>query len=174
MIDLKSYIGIDPGLDGGIVKIDEQGEIVVSAVMPTLNRPDGKRVIWIDMLNRMLRYHATNSTVIIEDPGGHAPSASGLRSMTYSFAVAEALCVAHHVNYYTVNAKTWQRDVMERPKLAKGEKWDTKAAAFERAKSLWPYHEFRQRGKRGALLKHPHDGVVDAALIAYYGQTNQL
>lgn len=105
-------------------------------------------------------------TFIVENPGGHAPSAQGLRSMTYSFAVIEALLVNYGLQYDTVTARTWQKEFWQRPKLPKGAKFDTKAAALGAANLIWPNQSWLP-SKRHRVA---HDGIVDAALLAEYGR----
>jgi len=189
---MKSYIGIDVGLDGGIVTLDSAGNIIDQRVMPTIKLGKGRK---IDLagLDHFLSFEAlrfkqmadfsqqglqsTKSdlpTVIIEDPGGHAPSAAGLRSMTYSFAACESLCVAHGLRYHLVRAQAWQKEFWSKPASMKGKKFDTKAAALNVANQLWPGNEWRQVGKSGKLLKNPADGVVDSALIAEFGRRKNL
>lgn len=181
---MRNYIGIDCGLDGGIVKIDEQGEIVHSFVMPTLEvqrvgkskrSKNTKRKIDIAVLHLRLKVLAgACTTIIIENPGAHAASAAGLRSMTYSFAVVEALCVALHRPYHTVSSQDWQKAFWIRPK-PKPDDWDTKAQALAVAKRLWPGKEWRvPSGKTGKLLQNPHDGLVDGALLAEWGRIKKL
>ena len=172
----KIYIGIDCGLDGGIVTIDERGQIIDKRIMPTVE--DGKgRKIDLHALNSLLdlasgsALNNDSATVIIENPGHHAPSASGLRSMTYSFAVTEMACVANSLRYHDLLSQKWQKEFWSKPKMPKGKKFDTKAAALMAARKLWPQEEWRMpSSKTGKLLKNEHDGVVDAALLAEFGR----
>ena len=95
--------------------------------------------------------------------------------MTYSFAVCEALCVAHGLRYHEVTAQKWQKEFWSKPKMPKGTKFDTKAAALAECKKLWPGNEWRQvSDKTGKLLKNAHDGICDAALLAEYGRRKNI
>jgi hypothetical protein len=62
--------------------------------------------------------------------------------------------------------KEWQ-DVMLGKRLAKGM---TKVAALASANKLWP----TERWLATTRSKTPHDGMVDAALIARYNRDRQL
>ena len=161
MID---YIGIDCGLDGALVILNSTG-IVSMRDMPT-KKEGKKRAIDIAALDEWFEKIRRSSTVaVVEDPGRHAPSAAGLRSMTYSFAVIEALLVAHRIDYITVMARKWQKQFWTRPKHVEG-KFDTKAAALSAANKIWQGTDWR----RTQRSKKAFDGFVDAALIAEYGK----
>jgi hypothetical protein len=176
----RIYIGIDCGLDGGIVTLDSAGNIIDQRVMPVVAIGKGRKID-LGALDQLLRHAEDDylggvvATIILEQPGGHAPSAAGLRSMTYSFAVCEAFCVAHGLRYHEVMAQKWQKEFWSKPKMPKGgKKFDTKAAALAECKKLWPDNEWRQVGKNGKLIKNAADGVVDAALIAEYARRKNI
>jgi len=161
MID---YIGIDCGLDGALVTLNAEG-IVSMCDMPT-KKEDKRRAIDIEALDEWFEQIRRATTVaVVEDPGRHAPSAAGLRSMTYSFAVIESLLVAHGIDYITVMARKWQKHFWARPKNVDG-KFDTKAAALVAANNIWTDTDWR----RTTRSKKAFDGFVDAALIAEYGR----
>lgn len=162
---MSRYIGVDCGLDGAIVAIEEHN-IKDMRSMPTY-KEGRKRSIDIETLSELFNseFKRDFCTVIVEDPGGHAPSAAGLRSMTYSFAVIKALLVSHKIRYKCVRAITWQRQFWSKPKGMKG-KFDTKMAALNAAQEIWPTQDWR----RTARSKKPFDGFIDAALIAEYGR----
>ena len=172
----KIYIGIDCGLDGGIVTIDERGQIIDKRIMPTVEAGKGRKIDLHELDRIFMNCGFLNSdnerpTIIIENPGHHAPSASGLRSMTYSFAVTEMACVANSLRYHDLLSQKWQKEFWSKPKMPKGKKFDTKAAALMAARKLWPQEEWRMpSAKTGKLLKNPHDGIVDAALLAEYAR----
>lgn len=161
------YIGIDCGLDGAIAVLDESGRIRLRRKMPTVKVGKGRKIDLIDLetfiqspLGPTQMYN--EMTYAIEDPGGHAPSAAGLRSMTYSFAVTEAFVSSTRERYDLVRALEWQRTFWKKPKMPKGQKFDTKAAALTAARKLWPKEDFLATERSSK----PHEGIVDALLIA--------
>ncbi len=159
------YIGIDCGLDGAIVRMsDRKNEDKIA--MPTIS--NGKRrEIDIDKLSSIFEsWGLLDCVLVIEDPGGHAPSAAGLRSMTYSFAVIKTLTIVHRLPYHTVAARKWQSAFWSRP----SGKYDTKAAALKAATQIWPDDDWR----RNERCKIAFDGFVDAALLAEYGRRNNI
>ena len=168
---MKTYIGIDPGLDGGIAKI-HNSKILDVRIMPTVSPGKGRKIDLTELCALGEFWHTAGQGVhvILEDPGGHAPSAAGLRSMTYSFAVAEMLLVAFSIPYTVVRAQTWQREFWKRPKLPKGQKFDNKGAALAAARRIWPAEDWTKSER----ATKPHDGMIDAALLAEWGRRGNL
>ena len=162
---MSRYIGVDCGLDGAIASI-QNNRILDMFSMPTI-KEGRKRSIDIETLSDFFSspFNKDFATVIVEDPGGHAPSATGLRSMTYSYAIIKALLVAYKIRHRSVRAITWQRQFFTKPKGMKG-KFDTKLSALKVAQELWPQQDWR----RTPRSKKPFDGFVDATLIAEYGR----
>ena len=163
----RLYIGIDPGLDGGLAAINDEGYIGELSPMPTRKVAKGRRVderAVQDWLRNQVSTHA-NTVVILEDPGGHAPSAAGLRSMTHSFAVMETLIRIDRLSYHLVDAKEWQKMFWPR---AKGT--DTKAASIDTACKIWPEQPFLASSRSRKM----HDGMTDSLLIAEWGRRYRL
>jgi hypothetical protein len=163
------FIGIDCGLSGGIVEIDHAGNIADQQVMPTRKEGNKNKIDLKALSAYFSKVEKGHTMIVIEDPGGHAPSAAGLRSMTYSYAATEALVVAHSFDYQTVRAIEWQRHFWTKPKMPKGMKFDTKAAALNQAEQLWSGNDWTATERS----RKPHDGMIDAALIAEYARTKK-
>ena len=159
------YLGIDCGINGALVLLSCR-QILEKMPMPVIQ--NGKRKeIDIEQLNAIFdSLDGANTRVIIENPGGHAPSASGLRSMTYSYAVVHTLAVVRLLPYYTFLARQWQREYWIKPKGS----YDTKAHALSVANDIWLDQDWR----RTPRCKKAFDGFVDAALIAEYGRRLEL
>lgn len=155
------HLGIDCGLNGAMVVLKNR-TIISKIPMPVMS--NGKRnEIDIDKLSCVFEYYKSNDLFLtIEDTGGHAPSAAGLRSMTYSFAVTKTLAVIHRFPHQTVLARKWQSSFWSRPSGS----YDTKAAALKVANELFPDEDWRKTERS----KKAFDGFVDAALIAEYGR----
>ena len=160
-ISMGQIIGIDCGLDGAIAILSNK-RIVELVAMPTV-QTGKRREIDIDILSAMFEQWAMDADMaMIEDPGGHAPSAAGLRSMTYSFAIMKTLAVVYRIPFGAVMARKWQSTFWKKPPG----KYNTKAAALTAAESIWPVQDWR----RTARSKKAFDGFVDAALIAEYAR----
>lgn len=154
----RAIIGIDNGLTGGICALcPESGILLDKTPMFTRevfgkNEADPAAVVkWLT------RFQC--SGVGIEEPPHHTPSAAAMRSLSLSFGLlAGALQQAgHHPCRITVHE--WQKGL-----LGKVPKGQTKPHALAKANGLWPGTDWRESARH----RTPHDGMIDAALIARY------
>ena len=174
----KHYFGIDCGINGAIVDIGVDGKNPKSVAMPTLIE-NGKKKHDLFAISQFFKRvsvdfqsnYKARPFFIVEDPGHHAPSASGLRSMTLSFAYIEACIVCCQLSYETVSSRSWQKSFWNKKEAVEiGEEYNTKKMASRAARSIWPDFDFR-KNERSRI---DHDGIVDAALIAEYGRRHNL
>lgn len=161
---MQYFVGIDCGLSGGIVVLNDSGQITQSMVMPTVKMGKGNTVDIQSLVNWFDELDTPEITMGVEDPGKHAASAMGLWSMTRSFTIIETLAVAYGIRYDTYLSQKWQKKFWSKPKMAKGKKYDTKSAALLAATKLWPTQDWTATERSSKA----HDGLVDAALIAEY------
>jgi hypothetical protein len=155
-------IGIDNGLDGGLVAISKTtGSIINKTIMPTQHRA-GKREVdtrklydWIMSLGQC----ADDFLVAVEEPLKHAKSSQAVRSMGISFGKIVGLCESRQWAHCCVSVHKWQKKM-----IGNTPKGKTKEAALWKAECLAP-DECWQKSKRATK---PHDGMVDAVLIAHY------
>lgn len=167
---MRHYLAIDCGKDGAFALLDSAGNIADLREMPT-NKLGKGREIDIEATKWTLDVMtSTDATVIVENPGGHAPSAAGLRSMTYSFAIIKTLLVVGKIRFHEVAARTWQAQFWTKPKMPKGQKFDTKAAAKSNCQKLWPSNDWNKCHTRKPI----REGMADASLIAEFGRLNNL
>lgn len=155
------YIGVDNGLTGGIALI--KGEELELHVMPVMNDGKKKRVD-VAELHSLLACYARDSFVIYESPSG-SQGVKPAVSMADSFARVESMLILGGFRREPITARKWQKIFWSVPrKTAKDEKFDTKAAALNKARQLWPIQNWLKNEK----CKKAHDGMVDAALIAEF------
>ena len=158
------YLGVDNGLDGGLVLLDDSG-IRDMHVMPTLDNPNGKgRLVDEAKLSEWFNEWAefTETTIVIEK--AQAMPGQGVVSMFsigLSYGTIRGVAAALGFRRHFVHPKTWQK-VM----FADIAKQDTKAASVLVAQRLWPGQDWRATPN----CKKPHDGLTDAALIAEWGR----
>lgn len=172
----KIYIGVDPGSDGFISVIGEDG---VYEFLPI----DGTPIQ--NVSNFIGKFGLGNCVAVLEDV--HAvfgSSAKGTFSFGFSKGMLLALLVAHRIPYVLVAPKDWQNEVWinadkeytaQKQKLKSGEertikKVDTKSTSINAARRLFPSVDFRKSER----AKKPHDGKVDALLMAEYGRRKNL
>lgn len=154
-------IGIDNGLSGGLCAVNSTTtEILSYTAMPTYQEGDKKEVCVNGIMDFIGKYKYGETLVAIEEPLKHAKSSQAIRSMALSFGKCVGACDAVQVPVCRIQVKDWQDKILGK-RLAKGM---TKIKALAEASKLWP----NERWLATARSKTPHDGIVDAALIAYY------
>lgn len=156
------YIGIDNGLKGGVAVL--HGGKLSLHVMPVFSDGKKKRVDSLEF-DRLLQTYISNMPHFIayEKPGG-SKSATAAASMADSFARMDTVIAMRRYMRDPITPQKWQKMFWTKPKMPKGVKFDTKAAALNVAKRLWP----DQNWLASPRCRVAHDGLVDAALIAEY------
>lgn len=158
-------MGIDPGLSGGLVLLHDSRYIELMAAMP-LNK-EGE--IDITKLNLLLGGLSERDAIIIEDV--HSIFGASAKS-NFMFGkvcgIIQALANTTPAAVHLIPPKAWQKKVWEASDIVlKNGKKDTKktslVAATRLATRLDPAVDFR----KSTRSKIPHDGIVDAYLIAY-------
>jgi hypothetical protein len=153
-------IGIDNGLNGGLVAISkETGAVIEKTIMPTLHRCK-KREVDTRAVYEWAMALETEFIFAIEEPLRHAKSSQAVRSMGISFGKLLGLAESRQWDTRCVQVKNWQRSMLG--DLLRSH--DTKKAALIKASVIAP-DECWQKSKRASK---PHDGMIDAFLIARY------
>lgn len=167
------YIGIDNGVgDGALCALDATHNILRRDPLP--NEPDEQGGNRLDLKATYALIHAHAAlanggpvTFVLERPGG-AQSAKAYAKMHGCYETLRTICILSQLGEFrVVNPQMWQRGPDSLLNAAKG---DTKPAALRLARKLWPADNFLASSR----CHVPHAGMVDAALIAYYGQINKL
>lgn len=160
------YIGIDNGLTGGLVSLsDHPGEPIEMIAMPTRNKAKGNEVDAFAVWDWIHAWGGTACTVILETPGKHSPGAQALCSMWDSYGAIRGVLESRGIRHHRIAPQQWQKKML--PGCAKG---DTKPAALARARQLWPGETWLATPRS----TKPHEGMIDAALIAEYGRISNL
>lgn len=152
----KVYAGIDPGKKGALAFIRESG--ITSFPTPTIGKEYDKQEMCniIRNMNDEFDVH-----VVLENINSH--SAKGRQTafvMGKGVAYWEAFLVAFNVPHTMATPQQWQKVMWEGvPKQA-----NTKNTSLLAAKRLFPGESFLA-SQRSSV---PHDGMVDAVLIAEY------
>jgi hypothetical protein len=163
-----NIIGIDPGKDGGIVVLNERGEIIEQQVMPLIADTE------LDVIAiKNIIVDNEPCTAFIEDVhaiyGAAAGSTFTFGGIVHSLNTIVKLLKIRHIR---VQPKAWQAmvyqgvaEIRKPSKSGKKGKVDTKAMSEIAAKRLYPAADLRKNDKCRVV----HDGIVDALLIAHYG-----
>jgi hypothetical protein len=159
------YVGIDNGINGGLVALSAMpgAGIIASRVMPIQKTRKGNEINISAVWDWVTEFYVSNATIILEEPGG-SKSASAAASMAASFAALRAMCELKGIRHHRITPQKWQKALLN---CGKG---DTKPAALTLARSLWPDQSWLPTER----CRVPHDGMIDAALIAEYARRNRL
>lgn len=169
----KIYIGIDPGKSGAIVIMDGENHFHAHA-MPSIGKTyDAKKIS--DILKELSLY--TCHCVIEDVHAIYGASASATFEFGYGVGLIEGILVANGIPFTKVQPKKWQKVMWEGIKLqtrpsssGKTDVTDTKSMSKIAATRLFPDFDFRENSR----CKNPHDGIIDAVLIAEYGRRMRL
>ena len=161
------YIGIDNGLTGALVALsDHPGAPIAKIKMPTRGKVKGNEVDAEAVWDWLLAYKEMGElTVTLETPGKHSPGAQALCSMCDSYGAIRGILESRYIRHHRITPQAWQKIML--PGCAQG---DTKPAALARAKQLWPGESWLASPR----CTTPHDGLIDAALIAEYARIKNL
>ena len=152
-------VGVDNGLDGGLCAIAQfDGSLIDKTAMPCQQRSK-KREVDIRKVNEWLLGFNTPFVLAIEEPLAHAKSSQAVRSMAISFGKLLGMAECKGYAVARISVHKWQRKM-----LGFTPKGRTKQVALELAQNLEPSENWL-KNKR---CKVPHDGIVDAFLIAHY------
>ncbi len=164
------YVGIDVGGKGGIFAMDEKREVVFKSAIPTKKgstEVDYEALsFYLDDIRELNDYD--NPVAVLEDV--HSLFGMSAKS-NFSFGLIKGVKIgmltAQGYNWHLVHPKTWQKEVwIEEDIVMIGKKKDTKATSLNAARRLFLDVDFRKSER----AKIPHDGIVDAALMAEYAK----
>jgi hypothetical protein len=154
-------IAIDNGLKGALCAIRNTDSAVIGYTqMPVEQIGDKEEIDVKRLLAWVADYGSGPLTVCIEEPLKHAKNSQAMRSMSISFGKIDGSLRAVGVTPKRVQVKDWQTAMLGK-NVPKGQ---TKEFALRKAKILWP----EQNWLATPRSRVPHDGVIDAALIAHY------
>tara|TARA_R100001510_G_scaffold57777_1_gene67687 strand:+ start:1122 stop:1643 length:522 start_codon:yes stop_codon:yes gene_type:complete len=149
-------IGIDNGTTGAAVAVDVGGSILGKIKMP-LSEVGGSTC---PDTTTLLEWAGSweGAHITLEEAPKHAPSATSLRSQAIGFGMIYD-AFNRHPNFTIdlIHPRTWQTDT-----LGKVPKGRTKEFALVKANDMCEGEDWLAT----ARSKKPHDGIVDAYLIA--------
>lgn len=154
-------IGVDGGLDGGIARLNSDGNDLDVFVMPTVETKDGKRDLYLDGIAKIFSDAGGDAIAFVER--AHAMPKQGVTSSWTNgknYGSILGLLAGLNIPCTIVSAKKWQNALFS---------WieydDTKEASELVARMLWPGQSWLGTPRS----RKAHDGMTDAALIAEYG-----
>ncbi len=164
--NIDIVVGIDNGISGALVAISAQHGLVIDKTIIPIQKLNGANRIDPARLSKWIsdRYD-TNFAVAIEACPEHAKQKSAMRSIAMSFSVIYGAIRAKFPDIAIAEIRSGNsHDSWQRSMLGKVPKGETKAAARAKASEIWPDEQWLATPRS----KKPHEGYVDAALIAEF------
>jgi hypothetical protein len=164
---MRKYIGIDIGKKGAYYILGEDGSEIARGPMPMIK----DKVDWHAWNAILEPYEMFNGMVVYEKLGLIFKSSKKTAfSMGEQYGAVRMCCIANNLRYTEVLAKNWQAEIFQgqQKMFITGSKSriDTKAMALVAAKRLFPQVNLLMTEKSSV----PHDGLVDALLMAEYSR----
>lgn len=146
------FVGVDPGKRGATAFIDKKAKII-----HTERHSDSI----LDFYN-LIKKHKKNIEIIYLEKAQARPNQGVCSMFTYGieFGKLQTALEILKVNYRLISPSAWHNFLINSKEF-----YSPKEKALAKAKELWDESEFIPRGCR-----KPHDGVVDALLLAEYGR----
>lgn len=150
---MSAYIGIDPGLSGAIVGLDDE---VRMAAMPVLGSRAKDRAYDLRGIFELVGSLSRTDTIVLEGFASFGLGTSAVHSLVRCITAFECAAMSHGVRIVVVPPREWQGVMFKNiePKDLK-----PKAKARIACERLW-----------GAPTAKWTEGQRDAALIAEYGR----
>lgn len=144
-------IGIDPGQRGGVAVLTEQGAVVFAYAMPIIET-------FIDEMRNTLS--SDPFTFVFIEKAQSMPGNKAASMFNYGTHFGEMLGVLKtlQIPHELVHPRTWSKELHAGTKAQ-----DTKLRSIEAARRLFP-------SEKTVRDNRPHDGIVEAILIAEYGR----
>lgn len=159
---MKIRVAFDVGKDGAFAGFRDE-KLIEKTVIPTI----GNQIDLSAIRQLLEQYNPSDIHVVVEDV--HAlfgASAKSTFNFGWSLGILEGILAGMGIPYTKVAPKQWQREMWQGIPIVykSGKTVDTKATSLLAAKRLFPDVDFR----KSARAEKPHDGIVDAILMAEY------
>lgn len=153
-------LGIDPGLSGGLAWLTHKGEIVDLRVMPTITH-HVKRDIDEHALVALLSAYPVKLCTL--EKAQSMPGQGLVSTFRYGtgYGILRGILATLDIPYILVGPQTWTSELH----CGRQHTLKPKAKSLETAQDLFPQAKLIAQGCR-----KPHEGLVDALLIAEWGR----
>ena len=163
-------LGIDVGKSGALAVVDDEGKVIRLAPVPMVGKEYDVPGLLVLIRETLLRDVEWKEVHVFYEALHAMPAKMGGGktnfSRGYGLGMLETMIAALRLTSTPVRAQKWQKTMFEGQLVGKGE---TKAAAERTARRLWPDQLWKVEESKS---KKPHDGMIDAALIAEWGRRN--
>tara|TARA_R110000868_G_scaffold144292_5_gene363210 strand:+ start:321 stop:854 length:534 start_codon:yes stop_codon:yes gene_type:complete len=174
MSKYNTIIGIDIGMNGAIcfmgTSLIGSKDVISGPILTTIPMPVvGNRVDWDEMYSLFNGYEGFRGLVVFEKLGIlFGVSKSVQDSLGRQNEGMIVMCKMLAIPYREVPPKEWQAEMFKGISLIKkaNGKKDTKAMALQKIRQIHP----KLKLTFGERATKPHDGLIDAVLIAEYAE----
>ncbi len=142
--------GIDPGKKGGIAQIDQEGTVFHIAPMPNIHD-----------LMKFLRDHGKIKVYLEKAQSMPSDGSKGAFTYADSYGQIQGIMIALMIPYELIAPQIWTRTMHVGCTGT-----NPKAKSLQAARRLFPTADLLATPR----CRVPHDGMVDALLIAEYGR----
>lgn len=152
-------VGIDPGKKGAVVALNQSGGVEFTAVM--------KDVSWFADQIEALKKSAENQIKVYLERAQAMPKNGAVSMFNYGVGYGELIgvLVALQIPFETVPPAVWTKTMHQ----SKKDTLTPKARSLQAAQRLFPTVSLKDPHSSDRAKK-PHEGIVDALLIAEYGR----
>jgi len=159
----KVFIGIDPGLNGGICVIDGDFGVVAKVVMPTIAGKGSKREYNVTAIKDFFTLYENDIALAVLEKSQAFPGQGVVSQFRIGlgFGLLQGLLVGMGIRYQLSHPKTWQKEIFKDM-----DRTDTKQASALYAQRMCPEVRW-QATERSTKI---HDGLSDAFAIACYAK----
>jgi hypothetical protein len=155
------FIGIDPGLQGGITILDNIGKVAEMHKMPVTEYG-----IDVNELYKIISKYDNNDTIGITEQIFLPSKQSGSVTVGTNYGRILAVFELLKITYFPIRPQEWQKQLIPGIK----ERKNVKEASIKM--SLIMGADLPKIGKSDRSNKY-HDGCADSFLIAQYGYLNE-
>lgn len=158
------FVGVDGGLSGGIIVLDNDGNIIKKIVMPVIKGKESKTQYDIQAIkNILVALKNSNADTIVagleKAQVSHIGGKSSMFSKGFCYGMFQGLLTATEISYQIFRPQDWQKQV-----LAGIPGTDTKQRSIMWCKMKYPAEDWRATQRS----INDHDGLCDACCIANY------
>lgn len=155
------FLGVDNGLNGGIVGINEKQEIVIKKIMPIIK--GDKNDFDVNAIAKIFEDlgDAYEGQVFVMLEKAQTRPVQGIRaafSTGLCYGIFQGVLESNQLSYEVVNPTVWMKVVLA------GFNSEDKKVSIQWCQRKWP----NENWKATERSTKPHDGLTDAAAIAVY------
>jgi len=166
------FVGIDPGLDGGILALNEAGDILDKWIIPTITMKKGKKnktEIDLVSLNDIFIKLKSYQKVKVFLEAVHAMPKQGVSSsfnFGKVFGYLEGMLTAYRFPYVLVTPQCWTKEIH----AGLSKELDPKSRSLVIFNREYSNLDLRANSR----CRNQHEGLLDSLFIAEYGRRKEL